>query len=186
MTVETFQNPCFKTSGPWLDEPMALADLDSRLAECGQFRVFREVEGYLQQPRAGAEEKETMRVDRILIPNQSLVDLGWCYGAIAIEGKAPGKKLGAVVCQCLDYSRTVWEIGKGKMWMMCPWTFIWHVSEFAGDIASVMTQHRIGGACYNTRDRLVLKHAAGALLRIDESGSVLIGHARCGMKAGSR
>jgi hypothetical protein len=149
------------------------------------FHSYQEVRGVLQQPRLGADDKN-VRIDRILVPNKPLLDLGWSYGAVGVEGKPPGTKLGLVVSQCLDYGRAVWRIGPGDVWVMCPWIFIWHLNDFAGDIASVMAQHRIGGASTAEWAPLVFKTGGGSMLRVNPNGQVSIGDIRCGLKAGSR
>jgi hypothetical protein len=180
---------CYTTSGPWPDEPSAMIALDETLNDTGCFRVYREVWGWQQaRPGGNAEERgKRMRIDRVLVPSPKLKNAGWCYGCVGIEGKAPGKKIGPVISQCLDYSRTVWELPEsGGIWVVCPWTFIWHLNEFAGDIASIMAQQRIGGAFCNSYERLVFKHAAGSMLRVKIDGRIEINEVKCGMKAGSR
>ncbi len=184
---------CQETTGPWLDEPMAMAALDGLLDTVKLFQVYREVIGERNQPRLNSGDKSQLKIDRILIPNARLIDAGWCYGAIGIEGKQPGNKLGPVVCQCLDYGRAVWHLRPtdenpraSGQWVMCPWTFIWHLPNFAGDIASVMAQHRIGGVSTSNYYTLNFKHAGGSILNIDKTGKIQFREARCGMKAGSR
>src|SRR4051812_43868554 len=77
-----------ETIGPWQDEHEAMRDFDARIKRSELFRVYKEVNGWLQQPRVGAEKKD-MKIDRILLPTAKLLNIGWKYGAVGIEGKEP-------------------------------------------------------------------------------------------------
>lgn len=181
----TEENRCQFTTGNWVEEDAAKADLDDRLAKCDLFTVFSEVNGVYVQPRYLAEDKHP-RIDRLLIPKPRLVAAGWKYGALGIECKASGRKLGPIVAQCEDYSRAAFRSPTTGLDVMCKWIFIWPLSEFAGDIASVMTSNRIGGACGHARCLLRLKTACGNILEVEDADTWRIGKVVAGFKTGSR
>jgi hypothetical protein len=178
---------CQYTTGEWLDEPSAMTALDEALEASGLFRVYREVRGDCQQPRFNIAVKDHLKIDRVLVPNKKCLEAGWSHGCVDVEGKQPQTAIGPVVCQCLDYGRTVWHLRDIGQWVMCPWTFIWHLSDFAGDIASVMAQHRIGGVYSSKFYLLNFKHAGGSIFRVQRNtGLVEFKEAKCGLKSGSR
>ena len=173
------------TGGGWLDKPASVADLDRRLEECGLFQVLREVDGYYVQPRYLSEEKQP-RIDRLLIPGKRLADAGWRYGVIGVECKKSGKKIGAALAQCQDYSRAIFTTARAGVSVQCEWIFLWPLKDFAGPTASLMTQNRIGGAYGDAWSLLTLKLACGSVLSVSTVGQFRIGNVRAGMKVGSR
>lgn len=184
--MEELQNQfCQFTSGTWDDEADACAELDRRIEASNLFRSYREVTGQYVQPRYGAALKAP-RIDRLFIPKKALLDAGWNYGIIGVECKASGKKLGPLVAQCLDYSRAAFKLPDVKFDVMCSWIFLWPVAAYAGDIASMMDQNRIGGVSGSHWDLLNFKTASGSLLRIKNCDEFFIRECRQGTKAGSR
>ncbi len=190
MSMETLQvspQTSWETQGEWATEDLALAEFDDRVNQSKAFQSFPQVEGFQSQPRFGADPKEKLIIDRILVPTRRLKDAGWKYGCVGIEGKAPRHKIGPVVCQCMDYGRTVWKLpDSGGVAVMTPWIFIWCLQDFGNDIASVMAQHRIGGAWGHGRTILALKSSGGTLLRVDHDYNIVVADVRCGLKVGSR
>lgn len=188
MDVITPQLPpspvCQYTDAGYPTEPDACKELDDRLERSGLFRVFTEVWGQYLQPRYTVEQKDP-RIDRLLVPTLKLLSAGWRHGAIGVECKRSGEKLGTVIAQCQDYGRAVFT-GDAGIGIVCGWIFIWPLSDFKGDIASVMTQNKIGGLCGTEREPLIFKSACGALLRIGADRSIKVGNVQAGMKVGSR
>lgn len=193
--MEDFPSPpdgvCQYTHGTerWPDERAVCADLDGRLDKCDLFKVYKECHGqYIQPPmytRPGSFGGTPFpRIDRILVPNQPLVSIGWSLGVIGIECKAPGKKLGAVVSQCLDYSRAVFNVRGFDV--MLKWVFIWPLREYFGDIASVMDQHRIGGGWGWGPDDIDLRTSGPHILRVKANAAPWFRPPVCGNNIGSR
>lgn len=190
VTMQIFREVCQFTEGNWIDEPASSADLDSRIADCGLFNVYRECRGqYIQPPthttRNERGEIPSPRIDRILTPKKELLaEVNWTLGVIGIECKASGKKLGPVVSQCLDYSRASFTVGGFDV--MLKWVFIWPLKHFVGDVASVMNQHRIGGAWGDSWDKFALRAADAYCFQIDNNSKIHFKSPVCGGKVGSR
>lgn len=172
---------CQYTSGEWENEDKSAEELDRRISTCELFHSFSEVCGYYVQPRFDSELKKP-RIDRLLLPSQKLLKLGWKLGPVGIECK----KLGPIVVQAMDYARAIFTIPTTGNPTYCRWIFIWPLNEFMGDIASVMAQHRIGGAYGHSDSHLKLKTGAGPNALEFSEGHVSIGNVRCGQKTGSR
>ena len=173
------------TLGDFETEEESAAALDRQLDYLIEIdlaqRYLREVVGYYTQPRFGAELKQP-RIDRIVMPSQKMIDLGWPHGPFGIEIKKSGMKLGPIIAQTQDYGRAIWSIKAGYH-IQLEWIFIWPLGSVGGDIASAMAQHRIGGAF---GDPIGLTSDSYGMLRIYKSGEIKIKGRPCGNKAGSR
>lgn len=174
-----------ETDGPWSDEPASSAEFDRRVAETGLFRIEKEVEGEYLQPRVGTADK-SCRIDRILLPSPKLISLGWKYGALGVECKASGKKLGPVLNQCFDYTRAAFRLRSNGVWIIPIWIYVWPFDPPGGDLASLMCQNRVGGAYGHNNVLLKLKTGEQSMLRVSPAGQVEIGLVRAGGKVGSR
>lgn len=127
-------------------EADAWAHFDKLASDSGCFqRIHPEVEGELLHPRPGCDHKQTLRIDRILVPAPKLFAAGWRSGFIGVEGKRSGEKIGKAICQSMDYSRAVFRLNPHGFLVMLEWVFLWPLdAQPPGDIGSVMAQHRIG------------------------------------------
>lgn len=186
------------TSGPWQTEAEALAALDAILARCGLFTVVAEAAGVIMQLRPdqademaregkGDGEGKGLRVylDRLLLPGPELVAAGWHHGAIGIEAKRPGEKIGQPLAQMLDYGRSVFRSPAGG-WVWPSWIFLWHLDTQYGPVASMMAQSRLGSACRYRRG-IDFNSGGGRVLTIGAAGDFTIGKAvRNGKRTGSR
>jgi hypothetical protein len=173
------------TSGSWATETEAARDLDERLNTIGCFRVFKEVRGYYVQPRVGCDDEQP-RIDRILIPEKSLVEKGWMLGAVGIECKVSGKKLGPVVSQCMDYSRAVFTLPTNQIRICVSWVFIWSTLSIKGNLASLMAQNCVGEARGGSYELFRLGTAGGHILEVMTDGYISVRNPACGRKVGSR
>ena len=175
------------TAGTYATEEDAAAALDGILITCGLWSVYAEVRGTLCQPRP-AQEPKGLRIDRLLIPNQRLRDLGWSHGVVGIEVKKSGTKIGPPLAQALDYGRAVFaipQLGGIRVWL--DWVFIWPMPKQNGTVASVLCQNRIGSATSDDWNLLQLKSGEHNLLKVGHDGIIEMGHAIVnGQKAGSR
>lgn len=173
------------TIGQWPDEASSAAALDASLAEVDLWRVYHEVPGVLAQPRPSQQDR-SMRIDRVLLPNQKLLGLGWTHGAVGIECKRSGEKIGPPIAQAMDYSRTVWTLPGLNVRIWLDWVFLWPMDRQTGPMASILAQNRIGCAYSHKWTVLHLKCGESNLIKIDQDGQIDIGDARNGQKAGSR
>ena len=98
-------------------ESLAAAAFDSAIATTDLFTPYAEVPGTLIQPRPGQIDK-SVRIDRLLIPKQRLLDMGWTHGIIGVELKRSDIKLGPPIAQAMDYSRSVWIIPSSRFQIM--------------------------------------------------------------------
>lgn len=183
------------TAAGFADEDAAKAELDARLDRYypTAFKVYKEVEGETIQPRLDSaradhddDKPKGLRIDRILIPTSVASATGWTFGAIGIECKTSGKRLGRVVCQCLDYQRGAFRLEPHGVRVLLGWTFIWPLDEVAGDIESVMTQHRIGSLGKSYSDHLSFKCGSMNCISVDSMGRLVIRAPVAGGKSGSR
>ena len=169
------------TEGEWPDEPSACDALDEILARTQLFSVHKECTGRYLFRLAGDSEP---RIDRILVPTAMLLSLGWNLGIVGIECKASGVKLGPVVSQGLDYSRAVFPVCGTEV--LLRWIFIWPLNKYFNDLASIMTQNRIGGAWTSKYALFDLRVDALHLLKYSHDGNVELRAPVSGQKVGSR
>lgn len=172
------------TIGDWQTETASCTALDAALLEVGLWHVYPEVTGTLIQPRPGQVER-SVRIDRILLPTPQLVDSGWGHGAIGVEIKRSGVKIGPPIAQAMDYTRAVWSLPNGVK-VMLDWVFIWPMERQIGTVASILAQQRIGCAYNNCYTTLHLKAGEANVIKIHRDGTVDIGSGSNGKKVGSR
>lgn len=148
------------------------------------FRVLPEVTGWYVGPRPHILPKQP-RIDRILLPSRELMAAGWRLGPVGVECKRKGEKIGPAICQALDYSHAVFPISGGCT-VALEWIFIWPIDKVTGDIASIMSQNRIGCArSWNGVD-IQLKTDSLNILEATPGNITRISTPRCGYKVGSR
>ena len=132
----------FETDGPWRSEEEAGAAFDAIAAADYRFgSAYAEVSG-IYTLRTPFQPEQAPRIDRILTPSQELLDAGWTSGPIGVEIKAPGKKLGPVVAQCIDYARAAFEVKPG-FWVVLGHVAVFHCPPVRGCLESVMVQERV-------------------------------------------
>lgn len=172
------------TAGDFETEAGAWEFFDGVIEKTKAFKVYTEVPGQFVSSRPKSEIKGA-RIDRILIPLRRAIDSGWQHGAIGIEGKKSGTKIGKVISQAMDYSRCVFEIDNGFL-MMLQWVFIWPVEATTGDVASLMAQQRIGWIKSSKSRPLVFGCGGTNGLEIDSNFCVTAKRLPMGNKAGNR
>lgn len=176
------------TIGNYASESEGEQVLDSILASVpNDLVVFPQAIGQVIQPRHGTAQT-TVQADRLVVPKRSAIDKGWDLGAVVIECKPPGEKLGPVVAQCIDYLRSAYELRASKVVVIPQYAFIWQTpSLISGDIASMMAQNRIGGMFLHHHVSIIEAKFCGR--RVFELGPAeLHGWQRpkCGNKTGRR
>lgn len=148
--------------------------------------LYKEVDGFVDQPRFLSQDKPIIRIDRIYSPSSRLVAAGWPHGPIGVEAKRPGESLGKAFAQAMDYSRATFTIRPG-FHIKLEWIFLWPFEAQEGDMASVMAQHRIG--CVNTGRWYQLRFSAAKGLNgieVGNDGKLFARAFPCGKKRGAR
>lgn len=167
-----------------------------------RFRLYHEIPGQIIQPKPISESKD-VRIDFIVFPTSVIVKEGWTNGIIGIECKRSETKCGPVVSQCLDYSRSLFDVGKceipknlGGIKIFIDWIFICPATHPGGDFESVMAQNRLGCAqiksyrnnFYNKNiETFLLQTGSATIIDFDiKNNSGKWKNVNIGLKAGSR
>lgn len=183
-----------RTAGGANIEADAWLTFDHIVEGCGAFSMYREVSGDYVQPRPLTELKRA-RIDRILVPRQKLLAAGWDGGAIGVEGKRSGNKIGPLITQAIDYSRCAFELktptGDLISLVMLKWIFIYPVilsdmSDTQAELGSLMAQHRIGYANVTEYGKLTFSCGGQWGILIEDDGTVRAKSFPMGNKRGSR
>lgn len=179
------------TCGTWATEKESCAAFDALVAraraagpDTAAFRMYKEVHGRYTQLRP-CQELATPRIDRVLVPTDELIELGWSLGPIGVECKRSDTRLGPPISQCIDYSRALWKIRGNWMWL--DWVFIWPAGGTGGTVASILAQQRIG--TINTSKWYTLNFGTGGqrLAEFDNDGYLTdVKPGRSGRRTGSR
>lgn len=178
------------TSGDFVDEDAAWTAFDDLVERSRLFHVYKEVEGEYIQPRPETESKGA-RIDRILVPLPRIIERGWKKGgAIGVEGKRSGKKIGTLVAQAIDYSRCGFRLELPNhngliALVMLRWVFVYPVDAIGGDLASLMAQNRIGTCSIRNGDLVFSCNGTNAI-KIISNGSFEAKDLDMGNKRGSR
>ena len=165
-------------------EAASAAALDDLLHRTGLFRVHSEVRGTLLQPRPSQVDRG-VRIDRILIPEQRLLDLGWKHGLVGIEIKRSGVKIGPPIAQAMDYTRAVWSLPYGFR-VILDWVFVWPEDKQHGPLASLMAQNRVGTVTSTAWTLLQFNSGEQTLLHVSRDGTIRVGAGASGTRVGSR
>lgn len=165
-------------------ELLSAAAFDEAVTGTRLFKLHREVCGTLLQPRPGQVDKG-MRIDRVLVPTDRLLEEGWQHGIVGVEVKRNSTKMGPAIAQAMDYARSVWTLPHNYQ-VVLSWVFIWPMSsDVFGPIASILAQNRVGSATSDHWTPLQLKSGSN-VLRVLRDGRLLIGNGTNGHRAGSR
>ena len=172
-----------KTGGAYYSEKTSAEAFDN-LINLNLWVVHKEVNGHLMHPRPFANGTNNLRIDRLLIPTNELINMGWNLGAVGIEIKASNKLLGPIISQVLDYQRCIWKLKNGIM-IACSHYFIWELNNLGENLQSIMAQNRIGEAYCETE-------VSGKALCLRLSSKIIFNQYGCntdltiGNKVGSR
>ena len=180
-STEEYLETAVVTEGEYRTEDEAKAAFFTAAIQTNQFNVYPEVDcWYFSGAVFG--DKPTGRVDFVLTPKQSLIKTGWLNGCLGVEVKKSGHKAGPMICQMIDYSKSIFRLPDscGRS-LVCP-TVIVGFPAFnvtGGVIASIMANNRLAMA-YTHRG-----------LRINCGGKNIFGGqfqhtVECGYKNGSR
>lgn len=177
-------------SGAWETEVESAAAFDEVVPE-ELFTIHREVRGTFIAPRPAQVESRKdggllPRIDRVLVPTEHLLNLGWGHGIIGCELKRSGEKIGPAIAQAMDYSRAVWTLEPSKFRVWLDWIFIWPMPKQSGPMASICAQNRIGSVTGDERHGTFQLKSGETSLLVAGSGDVRIGRVSCGARSGSR
>lgn len=172
------------TTGSWSTEDESAAAFDDAAGH-DLWTVYPEVSGVLSQPRPSQPDKG-LRIDRILVPRQKLIAAGWNHGCVGVEIKRSNVKIGPPIAQAMDYSRAVWTLPTAGIKVWLDWVFIWPMEPQHETTGSILAQNRIGSASEGFSSRLHLRSGSSNVIRVGRDGSINIGHAANGCKAGNR
>lgn len=173
------------TIGNWATEAESAAAFDAAVP-LELFKMHKEVRGTLLQPRP-AQIGRTVRIDRVLLPTEHLLDLGWKFGIIGCELKRSGAKIGPPIAQAIDYGRSVFTLEPSKFRVYLDYVFIWPMAKHGSTLGSICAQQRIGSALSDGRySRFALKSGETGILDVQYDGRIRIGGTQAGAKVGSR
>ena len=177
--------------GDWSTEEDSALVFDELVAKSKLWeRSFSEVRGYSLAPRLNRENKDHLRIDRILIPGERLKRAGWTH-VVGVELKRSGhmangrfekEKLGPPLAQAIDYTQCAWNVG--IYWMLCEYVFLWPFAKQTGVVESIMAQSRVGVA-YEAYGDLVFQ-LERQVIRFERDGSLQVALPQAGRKTGSR
>lgn len=150
--------------GDFADEAAGLVVFDQLVENSGLFVMLREVSGWMLFKHGQSEEKTKIRIDRILMPTNKLLDAGWKNGFIGVEGKKPGEKMGDAINQSIDYMRAVFVSPKTGGRIMLNWCALYPFEYPSGPTESVLAQQRLV-TCSPFDRSLTFKSSGKNLLR---------------------
>lgn len=175
-----------RTGGSFATEEDAARHVDSLLDSVSDlFAVTSEVPGVRQYSRP-EQQKNGVRIDRVLFPKKKLINVGWRSGVVGIEIKKSGHPAGPMVAQAEDYMQSVFTFESGVSVVLNS-VYLFPSFSVGGIAASVLAQRRIGFAGEND-GRLTLHLNNTCLLRyaFDEVRIGSSSQLKCGTKVGSR
>ena len=108
------------------------------------------------------------------------------HGAIGVEVKASGLKVGPGLTQAVDYGRALFRLQTNSVLVALDWVFVWPLKSPGGTVASVMAHNRIGAAWADPWRRFHLACGHSNVLRVYPDGRVKIGDTKVGQRTGSR
>jgi hypothetical protein len=173
------------TWGPWPDERAAEDELVAFLEASRLFVVYRQVVGRPLWTHC-FQAPQGVRADLLLIPSERLLKAGWEGGAIVIEVKRPGEKIGPGCSQLIDYMNSAWRLPESGGVMIVPsFGFLFPARKQQGPLASVMAHQHVGTACLD-HDWLHCWCGESRVLSITAAGNVRLGRLDFGHRVGAR
>lgn len=171
------------TAGDWKTEKAAQQDLIAFLKSSRAFVVREQVAG---RPlwKHHFQDYQELRADVLLLPDTPLIEAGWRGGAIVVEVKRSGEKIGPGLNQLIDYLNAVFYL-EGGIAIAPSFGFMFPMHEQVEAVASFMAHQHIGSASLR---RGVLDFYCGhnRLVRIHESGQIKLGQFDFGRRLGRR
>jgi len=171
------------TAGDWPSESAAEEDLLRFLESTKAFAIYRQIPG---EPvwKHHFQRFKTLRADLLLLPNCRLVAVGWHGGAIVLEVKRSGEKIGPGLNQLIDYVNAVFAV-EGGMAIKPSFGFLFPAHTQGQAVASFMAHQHVGTAMI---EHGTLKFWCGEtrILSITEAGEIRLGNVEIGRRLGRR
>ena len=171
------------TYGDWADERDAEDAFCAFCKDAGAFEVHRQVAGEPLWKRF-TQAHQSVRADVLLLPLPALVSAGWGCGALVIEVKRSGEKIGHGCSQLIDYTNAVFFLPTGVA-VVPAFGFLFPALKQHGRMASLMAHQRIGTAMIRY-GKLELCCGECRVLTVGQSGEINVGATDFGRKLGSR
>ena len=172
----------------WPDEKAAQAFLVDFLTGNRYFEVRSQVGGV---PWASHvfQRAQTVRADILLLPRKNADEVGWNHGALIIEIKKSGTKLGPPLSQLLDYMNCHFLVN--GIAIMPSYGFLFPALSPHGPLASLMTHQHIGTATLRkcggeTYQELALKCGETTILAFNADKTIQVRKPEVGHRFGSR
>jgi len=171
------------TCGDWAAESDAEDFLVQFVAATGMFRAYRQVFG---EPlwKHFFQEHQAVKADVLLLPAGKLFDAGWRSGAIVVEVKRSGEKIGPGCNQLIDYTNSVFFLPSGVA-VVPNFGFLFPALKQHGPLASVMAHQHLGTAAIH-RGSLNLFCGESRVLTLGQDGRIDIGKLNFGRRLGAR
>lgn len=140
----------YVTCGNYKTEVDACKAFDEAVIRSGAFKMWKEVNGIMTQPKAWEAEtlKQRYRIDRVLSPTSKFAEAGWNNGLIGVEIKRSNIKIGGPWAQSEDYLRCLFTLPLGIQAAL-NYVFIFPAKKTMGATASKMAQSHTGTCCLN-------------------------------------
>jgi hypothetical protein len=171
------------TCGQWRTEAEAEEELVRFLEKHDLFVVYRQVAG---EPlwKHHFQAFNALRADLLLLPDRRLIESGWQSGAIVIDTKRSGEKIGPGLNQVIDYTNAVFYIDGGVA-VVPTFGFLFPVLGQVEAVASIMAHQHLGSAFL---EQAVLHFYCGhtRILSIAASGDIRLGNVPIGRRLGRR
>lgn len=171
------------TYGDWAVEAELEEELVAILRTFDCFEIHRQITGKpLYQPFF--KEMKTVRADLLLIPGKRLLEAGWTQGAILVEVKRSGERIGPGLSQLMDYLDSAFTLPSGVT-VVASCGFLFPAMKQHKTVASIMQQNRIGNLRY---ERGALEFISGEthILTISAERGISVGFCDFGKHLGSR
>ena len=171
------------TCGDWTVESDAEDFLAQFLAATGMFRAYRQVFG---EPlwKHFFQEHQAVKADVLLLPTEKLFNAGWRSGAIVVEVKRSGEKIGPGCNQLIDYTNSVFFLPSGVA-VVPTFGFLFPALKQHGPLASVMAHQHLGTAVVQ-HGSLYLFCGESRVLTLCQDGRIDFGNVNFGRRLGAR
>jgi len=129
------------------DEEKSAEHFDSLLSDQKFFSVEKEVCGrrlFDDKPTKTDKNGQSLRIDRLLHPQQAAYENGWKWGAIGVEIKKSDIAIGGIIAQVLEQRQSIFRSKQLFNSRITPMIFsVFPTNFFVGDVASVFVSQGI-------------------------------------------
>jgi len=158
-----------RTTGNFSTHKAAEAFFDKMLGS-EFFRIEKEVMGrrlFDDKPVWGGNG-QIMRLDRILHPTEKARNIGWKYGAIGVEIKKTGEKIGGVFTQVLEQRQGLYQSNELRGTRILPTVFAIFPSENPGGVIHSLAISQVILFCFPMDDSIIFTDGNYKIISISE------------------